>query len=276
MDGFSGKVALVTGAASGIGRETALALAREGAELILCDVDAEGLAKVRAAVERDGTCRLAEVVDVGDREAMGAFAGRVHGEVGPLDLLVNNAGVGVAGGLLDTSLADWDHVVHVNLWGVIHGCHFFVPPMVERGRGGHVVNVASAAGYFATPDFLAYAATKFGVVGLSEAMRAELGPHRVGVTVICPGVIDTGIIATTRFRGKGDPEARRAQVQRFYEKRGYGPEKVARAILRAVRKNRAVVPVTPEAWLLYYMKRLAPTTGAKLAQLGARRSGLGS
>ncbi len=253
-----GKTALVTGAASGIGRATARALARRGAQLVLCDLDGEGLAAVARELAATGREVLAERVDVAKAEEVAAFAETVHRRFPALDILVNNAGVGLGGGTLHTSLEDWRWILGVNLWGVIHGCHYFVPPMVRRGRGGHVVNVASAAGYVATEALAAYATTKFAVVGFSEALRDELAPYGIGVTAICPGVIDTAITRTAPLRGPVDTPEMRAYVVEAYRRRGYPPERVAEAILRAIQRNRALAPVSPEAWLLFALKRLSP------------------
>ncbi len=270
MTNVQGKVALVTGAASGIGRETAVALTRHGARVVICDVDVDGLENLRA--ELGHACALSRRVDVGSEDAMRSFADEVNAKVGVVDLLVNNAGVGLEGGLLGTTLRNWDWVLRVNLWGVIHGCHFFIPPMVARGQGGHVVNVASTFGFFAPPDVIGYAASKFAVFGLSESLRAELVPHGIGVTVVCPGVVATNIIETARFAGGSDEAARRARTANLFAGRAYGADKVARAILDAVAHNRAVAPVSPEALALYYMKRLAPDLGARLGRFIAKRA----
>jgi NAD(P)-dependent dehydrogenase (short-subunit alcohol dehydrogenase family) len=136
-----GSTVLVTGAGSGIGRELALLAARRGADLVICDVDEPGLAEVETAVRDLGGRVLARRVDVASRDQMRDFAEAVQAEAGPVDLLVNNAGVGLGAGFLDTELEDWDWVLAVNVLGVVHGCHFFVPTMVERGAGGHVVNL---------------------------------------------------------------------------------------------------------------------------------------
>jgi NAD(P)-dependent dehydrogenase (short-subunit alcohol dehydrogenase family) len=264
---LQGRTVLVTGAGSGIGRETALLAARRGADLVICDVDDAGLAEVESSARTLGRSVIARHVDVADRDQMRDFAEAVHGETGPVDLLVNNAGVALAAGFLDTELEDWDWIVPINLMGVVHGCHFFVPRMVERGTGGHVVNVSSMAGFHATPVLVAYTATKFAVLGLSEALREELRPHGIGVTAICPGIINTPLTRTSRARGAvADPKVRE-RVIAVYNRRNYGPERVARNILKAVERNRAVAPVAAEAWIAYAIKRISP----RLAGWTARR-----
>jgi NAD(P)-dependent dehydrogenase (short-subunit alcohol dehydrogenase family) len=270
---FDGKTALITGAGSGIGRATAIAFAHAGADLVLADVDEAGLEATAAPLRGLGRRVLSRRVDVSQRDAMRAFAEEVPSVAGPIDVLVNNAGVGLAARLLETTLEDWDWIVSINLWGVVHGCHFFAPAMAQRGRG-HIVNVASAAGLVASEPLGAYATTKFAVVGYSEALREELGPLGVGVTTICPGVIDTPIVKSSRMRGSyAQPEAR-ARTQTLYTRRGYGPEKVAAAILDAVVHNRALVPVSPEAWALYLGKRTAPETMRRLfAEVRKRTTG---
>jgi NAD(P)-dependent dehydrogenase (short-subunit alcohol dehydrogenase family) len=264
---LQGRTVLVTGAGSGIGRETALLAARRGAELAICDVDDAGLAEVEARIRALGRNVLARHVDVADRDQMRNFAEVVHGETGPVDLLVNNAGVGLAAGFLDTELEDWDWIVPINLMGVVHGCHFFLPRMVERGTGGHVANLSSMAGFHATPALVAYTATKFAVLGLSEALREELRPHGIGVTAICPGIINTPITKSARARGaSADPKVRERLVA-LYGRRNYGPDRVARNIFKAVERNRAVAPVAPEAWIAYAITRISP----RLAGWTARR-----
>jgi NAD(P)-dependent dehydrogenase (short-subunit alcohol dehydrogenase family) len=273
MQELKGKRVLVTGAASGIGRATALAFAAQGAELWLCDIDERGLSETVEAIRASGSSAQGRRVDVADREAMRAFADEVHASAGVLDVLVNNAGVALAGGFLDTPLEDWDWVVSINLWGVIHGCAFFIPPMVDRAQGGHVVNVSSSAAFVAASLLPAYSTTKFAVLGLSEALRAELGDHGIGVTAICPGVIDTPITRSVRRRGRLSADETHGRVMADFHRRGYGPEKVAARIIGAVRANRAVVPVAPEAWLLYLLKRLSPTAAAALGRIAVRRVG---
>ena len=276
---LTGRTVLVTGAASGIGRETALAFARRGADLVICDLDEKGLDATTSDIRHLGRGGASpHVVDVASAEQMETFAKSVHASMPAIDVLVNNAGVAIGGGFLDTSLHDWEWILGVNLRGVIHGCHYFVPPMVERGAGGHVVNVSSAAGYTASAELAAYCTTKFGVLGLSESLRDELAPHGIGVSAICPGIINTPITRAAKMVGPdASDEARDAMVS-FYQRRNYGPERVAQGILRAVERNRGVAPITPEAWALYYLKRWAPGLLARLSRLardrGRRRLGL--
>ncbi len=265
-------VVLITGAASGIGLATARACAARGASIIACDINADGLAELRA--ELGTRLLLAEQVDVADRAAMAAFADHVHALVPAVDILVNNAGVALSATFLETPLSDWDWVVGINLMGVVHGCHFFVPPMVarnaarasamrsSRARAGYVVNVSSMMGFIAFRQLGAYAATKFAVFGLSEALRGELAPHGIGVATICPGMIATSIVKGSRARGKLADDL--AANDAFWQKRGVPPERVAAAIVDAVDQGRTVVPVAAEAVAFWGLKRLAPDLAVRL------------
>jgi NAD(P)-dependent dehydrogenase (short-subunit alcohol dehydrogenase family)/pimeloyl-ACP methyl ester carboxylesterase len=264
-----GKVVLVTGAGSGIGHQTALAFARRGAHVVAVDVDGEAAARTADQCADLGAAARPQTVDVGDAEAMSALAKQVEADHGAPDVVVNNAGIAVVGAFLDTSLDDWERILRVNLWGVIHGSLEMGRLMVARGEGGHIVNVASAAAFTPSRTYPAYATTKAAVLMLSECQRAELADHGIGVSAICPGVIDTGIIGAARWVGVGDDEAdrRRTRVGRIYALRGYTPDKVADAVVRAVERDRAVVPVTPEAHGSRLLSRLSPALSRRMARV---------
>ncbi|MGJ8669566.1 MAG: SDR family NAD(P)-dependent oxidoreductase [Oceanococcus sp.] len=266
MKAFAEKEILITGAGSGIGQATAIAFAKKGARLWLSDINASGLKNTTQQIEQLGGMSRSVICDVADPASVQAMADQVHADVPALDVLVNNAGIGSAGRFLDTSLDTWHKVMDINLMGVVHGCHAFLPKMVERNRPAHVVNTASAAAFVAAPDMPIYAASKFAVLGFSESLRADMAQHGIGVTAICPGIINTGIVASTIMEGQMGEGETQDKIVEFYKKRNYGPEQVAAAILKAVRNNVAVQPVSPEAWGMYMAKRLAPNIVQRLSQ----------
>jgi NADP-dependent 3-hydroxy acid dehydrogenase YdfG len=214
---------------------------------------------------------MARRVDVANRGEMKALGEAVHERVAALDILVNNAGVYVTGGILDLSLEDWDWVLGIDLWGVIHGVHFFVPKMVERAGEGHVVNVSSMYGYWVGPGVIGYLTAKFGVFGFSEALREDLRGTRIGVSTLCPGVIKTNLVQATRFRNTKNEDAQRSHLEETYRRRAYGPEKVARAIVDAIKRNRGLVLVSPESKIMYQIHRLCPPLSRIIARRAARR-----
>lgn len=262
------KTVAITGAGSGIGRATALAFAKAGYRVAACDVDQPRLDAL--ATELGAQTLLVRKVDVADRAQMAAFADDVHAAAGgAVDVIVNNAGVAVGGAFLDTSLDDWDWLLGINLKGVVHGCHFFVPKMVERGQG-HVINIASILGIFAAPSVTAYVASKFAVLGFSRSLRVEMEPHGVGVTAICPGMIKTAIFDDSRT--VGHVAKRREKIAATFNK-GASPELVARAILDAVRTNPAVRTVGRDAAVTAALTRMAPNLTSKLGGMIAKRLG---
>ncbi|MBM9506009.1 SDR family oxidoreductase [Actinacidiphila acididurans] len=270
VERFGGQLVLVTGAASGIGRATALAFAEAGARVVAVDRDGEGAARTVELARRAGAPEAwPETVDVSDARAMEELAIRTSADRGVPDVVVNNAGIGLAGSFLDTSPADWKEVLDVNLWGVIHGCRLFGRQMVERGQGGHIVNTASAAAFQPSRALPAYSTSKAAVLMLSECLRAELAPHGIGVSAICPGFVATPITASARHTGvdAAEQQRRRDRSAKLYKLRNYPPEKVARAIVHAVQRDLAVVPVTPEAHGLRLLSRLAPGVARTLARV---------
>jgi NAD(P)-dependent dehydrogenase (short-subunit alcohol dehydrogenase family)/pimeloyl-ACP methyl ester carboxylesterase len=267
---FGGQLVLVTGAGSGIGRATAFAFAEAGARVIAVDRDAEAAARTAELSRLIGAPEAwAEAVDVSDEQAMEKLADKVAAEYGVVDVLVNNAGIGLGGSFFDTTPEDWRKVLDVNLWGVIHGCRLFGKQMAERGQGGHIVNTASAAAYQPSRALPAYSTSKAAVLMLSECLRAELAGQGIGVSAICPGFVNTNITSTARFAGVDAEEEKRRQKRtaRLYGLRNYPPEKVADAILKAVVRNEAVVPVTPEARATRLMSRFTPRALRAIARL---------
>ena len=259
---FGDMLVSVTGAGSGIGRETAVAFAREGAELLVSDIDEAGVKDTAARIAAHGGVAHPYVLDVSDAEAVERFADEVCAAHGVPDIVVNNAGIGVAGAFLDTPAEQFDRVLDVNLGGVVNGCRSFARRLVERGIGGHIVNVASMAAYAPLGSLNAYCTSKAAVYMFSDCLRAELDAAGVGLTTICPGVIDTNIVSTTAIHApEGKRTAvpgRRAQLEKMFAARHYGPDKVAKAIVSSVKKNKPIRPVTPEAYLLYGISRVLP------------------
>jgi NAD(P)-dependent dehydrogenase (short-subunit alcohol dehydrogenase family) len=253
---FRGKVAVITGAGSGIGRATAVAFARHGAELVIADIRDDRLDEVSALIRKEGAGVLAKRVDVSRRDEVEALARFVMAERSHVDILCNNAGVGVGGGFEETSIEDFEWVFSINFWGVLYGIKAFLPYMMER-RFGHIVNTSSVAGLAALPGMSAYSAAKFAVAGLGEALRPELRKYNIGVSTICPGIISTRVVEDGRMHLGEDSRANLAAVKDFYRERGWPPERVAKAVLSAVRLNRSVVPVGPEAWVQWFGKRLS-------------------
>lgn len=253
-----GMTGLVTGAGSGIGRATGLELARRG--VVVHAVDIDGVAAKATALECDALTAGAtgHTCDVADAEAVDRLAAEVLATGGPLHVLVNNAGVGMTGRFLDTSPEDWEWLLGVNLLGVVNGCRAFGGPMVAAGRG-HVVNVSSGLAYTPTATEPAYCTSKAAVLQLSRCLRFDWAPSGVGVTAVCPGIIDTPIVEGTRFLGeRADAQPK---VERLFA-RGHAPEMVARGILDSIERDRPVAPVGAEAWLGWALHRLLPLRAA--------------
>ncbi|HVS99390.1 MAG TPA: SDR family oxidoreductase [Solirubrobacterales bacterium] len=259
LESLSGRRCLITGAASGIGRATALAAAGEGAVLFLTDIDPDGLAATVAAVGgRGGEVAFSGAADVADHEAVVALATEIHSGYGSMDVVMNVAGVSTWGPIERLAHSDWHRMVDVNLMGPIHVLECFLPPMIEAGRGGHVVNVSSAAGLFGLPWHAAYSASKFGLRGVSEVLRFDLRRHGIGVSLVCPGAVRTPLVGTVEIVGvdRDDPRIR-ALTTRF-ERHAIAPERVAALILAAIESDRYLVLTSADIRLAYWAQRLCP------------------
>jgi NAD(P)-dependent dehydrogenase (short-subunit alcohol dehydrogenase family) len=256
---FGGKVAVVTGAGGGIGRALARRCAREGMRVVLVDIDGEALARATAELGADGARTLAVPTDVSRAAEVEALAQRTLKAFGAVHLLFNNAGVTLPGSIWETTDADWEWVLGVDLWGVIHGVRAFMPIMLTGGEEGHIVNTASGAGLVPRPDMASYTVAKYGVVALSECLHHQLVERGapIGVSVLCPGMVNTRILDAERNRPPAlrdaisevplGPEARaRWQALRAQVEAGMSPEEVADCAFEAIRAGRFYALTHPE------------------------------
>jgi len=263
---FQGKTVVVTGAGSGIGRALAVQLAGQGANLAISDIDEDALAGTAAMLARHKTLSIdAQRLDVADRDAVADYARQTALRFGKVDVVINNAGVGGHPLTLDQyDYAEYERVVNVNLWGVIHGSHEFLPHLLAN-PGSHLVNISSIFGLVAPPQNGVYCLTKFAVRGYTEALRADLAGRDIHVHCVHPGVIATNIAAAA-----GASEA----IVRQFAERGMTPDKAAAVILKGVAKGKPRILVTAGAWVLDLLQRLTPAhyTGLVLPLMGAEET----
>lgn len=255
-DRFGGQRILITGAGSGIGRATALAAGRAGAQLFLTDRDEAALGALATEIAAaGGTVRYRRALDIADHEAVRSMAEEIHGQHGALDMLMNIAGIATWGTVEHLEHRHWRRIVEVNLMGPIHVMEYFLPAMIDAGRGGHLVNVSSAAGLFGLPWHAAYSATKFGLRGISEVLRFDLRRHRIGVTLVCPGGVDTPLVGTVDIVGvdREDPRVRRLVAG--FQRHAVTPEHAAQAILEGVARSRYMVFTSNDIRLAFWVQR---------------------
>ena len=253
MNYFEGKTAIVTGGASGIGRGLCKELASNGARVIAADLDLKGVEATVAGITSAGGRAEAVRLDVTKQSEVEELVARTVAS-GGLDFMFNNAGIGISGEVRDIDLDDWRKVADVNYWGVVYGTTSAYKAMVKAGRG-HIVNTASGAGLVPFAMSIPYTATKHAVVGLSQALRAEGHDLGVRVSVVCPGFIDTAIFRTSPYFG-----VKKEELMSYLQKsiRHMDPDKCARVILKGVKRNKAVITVTAEAKLVWWLYRLSP------------------
>jgi NAD(P)-dependent dehydrogenase (short-subunit alcohol dehydrogenase family) len=251
-----GKRCLITGAASGIGRATAIAAARDGAEVVLTDIRADELERVAEDIRaQGGTVLHAAAADISDYDAVRALAEDVHAAHGSMDVVMNVAGISTWGTVERLSHDQWKRQIDVNLMGPIHVIECFLPPMIEAGRGGHLVNVASAAALFGFPWHAAYSAAKFGLRGISEVLRFDLRRHGIGVSLVCPGGVDTGLVGTLDIAGVDRSSRRVTKMTERFQSHAISPEKAAEAILEGVRRGRYMVYTSPDIRFGFWVQR---------------------
>lgn len=269
MRDFSGKVAVVTGAASGIGRALAIQLSRLECNLALVDIDGGGLDEAAALARKHGTTVTTHCVDVSDKRAMAALPETVIEQHGHVHLLVNNAGVSVSASFRDHSLEDFEWLVGINFWGVVYGCKFFLP-YLERESEAHIVNLSSVFGLVGLPSQISYAATKFAVRGFSESLAADLADGPVSVTSVHPGGVDTNIVRSSRSTSDFDRE----RVIEQFNKRAMSPDRAAMRIIDAIRSKKLRVLICRETYVTDWMRRLLPSFSHRVITSAMRRAGI--
>ncbi|NPV60021.1 MAG: SDR family NAD(P)-dependent oxidoreductase [Actinobacteria bacterium] len=253
MKKLDGKRAVITGAASGLGRATAVALARRGCHVGVVDIDLEGAEETLGMVRAAGGS--GEIYELDVRVAMDweAMAEHFFSSWGGVDLLVNNAGVVSTGYVGDIPLEDWEWIFSINFWGMLYGCHFFLPRMKRQGHG-HILNVASAAGIFNLLEMAPYNTTKAAVISLSETLREELAPEGIGITVLCPMFFNTNLLNTMRYTDEFEPEFARTT----FEHARMTADEVAEAAIRAVEKGKLYCVPQFSGRFLWVIKRFSP------------------
>ncbi len=254
MEGFGGKVCVITGAGSGIGQALAIELARSGASLAISDIDTEGLAKTEEQVKAIGAPVKADRLNVAEREAFELYATDVVKHFGKVNQIYNNAGIAFTGDLEVSQFKDIERVMDVDFWGVVNGTKVFLPHLIASGDG-HVINVSSIFGLFAVPSQSAYNAAKFAVRGFTEALRQEmkLAGHPVKVTTVHPGGIKTNIVRNSTAAADIDPVG----LNKLFDRGALTtPEQAAKIILEAVRKGHARVLVGPDAKIIDIIVRI--------------------
>jgi NAD(P)-dependent dehydrogenase (short-subunit alcohol dehydrogenase family) len=246
---------LITGAASGIGAATAALAAAEGAQLFLTDLNADLLA--RTAARLGERVKVAEPADVSDYDAVRRLADAISAEHGAMDVVMNVAGISAWGTVENLEHRQWRAMVEVNLMGPIHVIECFVPEMIAAGRGGHLVNVSSAAGLIALPWHAAYSAGKYGLRGVSDVLRFDLRPHGIGVSLVCPGGVETPLTETVEIAGIDKATEQFRRLQAGFRRRAVSAETAARAILDGVHRDRYLVYTSNDIRLLHQLSRKA-------------------
>ncbi|WP_194820211.1 SDR family NAD(P)-dependent oxidoreductase [Nocardia sp. XZ_19_385] len=265
------RTAIVTGGGAGIGRETARLLASTGYRVVVADIDESSAQTVADEITTAGGRAHPYRLDVASEAQWDKCAEWIRGEFGPAHVLINNAGVMDTGGFVETSAVQWQRTIDVDLMSVIYGSRVFARQMIDAGIEGHIVNLSSGAAFFPAKYIPAYASAKAAVLMASQALRVELRPKGIGVTAICPGAVRTDLIAHGERAGLDATQqaAWRAEAGRVQGLAFAKPDKVARIIERAIRRNPAIVPVNPEAWIGYGLFRLSPGLVRAVGSVGS-------
>ncbi|MDX6278361.1 MAG: hypothetical protein QOJ72_2489 [Nocardioidaceae bacterium] len=265
---LAGKTVVITGAGSGIGRAAAVQAATKGARLVLTDVNATGLKETVDLVK--GTVAHHDAFDISDEAAVAGFAERALA-IGPVDVIMNVAGISTWGRIQDLEAKHWRNTIEIDLMGPIHVMSAFVPAMIEAGNGGHVVNVSSAAGLFGLPIHAPYSAAKFGLRGVSEVLRFDLEQYDIGVTLVCPGAVKTPLVGTVDIVGVDRDHPKLQKAIGGFEKHAVSPESAAAAIIKGVEKGRYLVFTSSDIRIGWYAQRYIPFAYNRVMRIANKR-----
>ena len=269
MKNLQGKVAVVTGAGSGIGRALAQAVGLEGCRVALIDFNEAALQQTADILAAAGVVYSTHQADVGDRVRMAAVVAEVEAAHGAAHLLFNNAGITLNKSFANHSMADIDRIVNVNLWGVVNGCHFFLP-LLRQQTEAHIVNTSSMAGFLGLPNQSTYSLTKAAVLAFSESLRVELAGGGIGVTSIHPGAIKTNILNAAMANDGRDEKTQK--MADLVSKFGKSPDVLAQKVIKAVKDNKQRVLIGPDAYILAGLKRLFPVALHSLFRIAFDKS----
>ena len=261
MKKFDGKKCFITGAASGIGRATAVDMGKLKAELFLTDINEKGLEEtVKIITDEGGKVSKFKALDISKYDEVKQFAEEIHGEFGAMDILMNIAGISIWGEVQDLEHEHWQRCIDIDLYGVIHGIEFFLSEMIRAGKGGHMITVSSSAGLFGLPWHSPYSAAKAGVVGIHEVLRFDLRRHNINVTIVCPGAVKTPLMNTVEIIGidQTDPvvSEKVAELKGKFADRAVSPERAAELIIKkGLRKKKYLILTSFDMKLLYWSKK---------------------
>ncbi|MDE1172081.1 MAG: SDR family NAD(P)-dependent oxidoreductase [Parvibaculaceae bacterium] len=274
MTDFPGKIVVITGAASGLGRALAVELAARGAHIAAADLDRQGLAETARRIQESGGSVATYLLDVADSNAVHAFAQEIEAAHGGADIVINNAGVAQIARVEDLSYEDLEWVMKVNFWGMVYGTKAFLPQLRAR-PSGHIVNISSIFGLIAVPHQAAYNAAKFAIRGFTEALRHEMQGSSIKVSCVHPGGIRTNIVRNARFLQSTQATVREEAADGFDRIAFTSPEAAARTIIRGIARNRARILVGPDARIIDWIQRLLPVSYGRLLFRGLPRDRLG-
>ena len=263
MTEIKGKLAIVTGAASGIGRATAVELARRGAHLAISDLDRSGLAETAKRIEALGSGVTTYLLDVADRDAVYAFAQDIETSHGGADIVINNAGVAQIARIDELTYDDFEWVMNIDFWGMVYGTKAFLPQLRAKGAG-HIVNVSSLFGLVAVPSQAAYNSAKFAIRGFTEALRHEMKGTGIAVSCVHPGGIKTNIVRNARFLQSTQATVREEAVSGFDRLARTTPERAGQVIVRGIERNKPRILIGADAKAIDWLQRLMPASYGKL------------